>query len=529
MKYFVIKRYYIYLFVVLFAFSLYFLYDNYQNKDIKDVKISIEKINSFVISEKNAEFIKLNNREYSIPFHPIRIIKIQSDIYYIDSGKIYKINSQSKKIVEIKIPYKSQEIVNLALFNNKIYFLDKLNIIYVYDLSNKKFIQKYNFNYIKDIEPQFISIKSNNKVYILDNSQNIIFSLENNKIIPFKFKKLENIIQYSNFDLTESVDFYKENNDFYVLNRGNILKIISNNVTNEYNLNQKNDIYNYLRIFSDKNLKNIYFIGGYNGSIKSFSKLNKKVEGNYFIKYKNTSLAVYDLFIENNVLYILADNYLIIYDNFRENNFNLLRDNFDYDLLDKSLEIINLKNIRLPLDNGSSLPLHASVYPGARRLYRTGIHEGIDFFENVNINTPVISCKKGIVIRVDKNYKNIDKKTHENILKKCKDLGYTPSDIADLLRGRQVVIKHENNLISVYSHLSKVNSDLEIGQEVDEGDILGYIGNSGTKDDVNKTNKGLHLHFELHINDKSKNLEYYLGKYLSVEESMQIYQKIMSN
>ncbi|MFN8578538.1 MAG: M23 family metallopeptidase, partial [Candidatus Sericytochromatia bacterium] len=320
-----------------------------------------------------------------------------------------------------------------------------------------------------------------------------------------------------------------ENKDFYILNRGNILKTSSSDSIYDFNISEQHDLYNYLKVYSNKKLNNIYLIGGYNGTIKVFSKKEKEIIGNYFIKYKNKNLVVYDIFIDKNNLYILADNYLIIFNKFVENDFRLIKNNIDYDLLEESLKSLSLGKLKLPLDNGSSLPLHSSVYPGARRLYRTGVHEGIDFFENVTTKTPVISSKKGIVLRVDKNYKEIDKKKYDNILKESNSQGYTPPDIEDLLRGRQVVLKHDNNLITVYAHLSKVNEDLELNQEIDENDILGYVGNSGTKDGVNHSTKGLHLHFEVHINDKSKKLEYYLGKYLTIEETMQIYQKIISN
>lgn len=521
------KKYIVFLFIPLLLISFYFLYENYQNKDFKSVKIKTDKINGLIINENNSKVIKLNSRKNNLPFHPVKLIKLRNFIYYIDSGKIFTLNLNSQKISQIKIPFYTHEIVNMTSFGNTIYFLDKLNLIYLYNTSTGKFTNKLNFNYIKDIEPQFISITKDEKVYILDNSQNKIFYINKNNLYTFNQNVSNNLLQNSDLNLTESIDFYKEKNNFYILNRGNTLKVISGNTSDEYNIIQQQDSYNYLKLYSAPYLKNLYFSGAYNGNIIAVSKEDKTIKGNYYLKYQNKNLPVYDLFIEKNVLYILSGNYLFIHNNFNENKFNQIPTAVNSDLLSDSINSIALKNIKIPLDNGTSLPLHASVYPGARRLYRYGIHEGIDFFENVSTSTPVIACKKGKIIRIDKEYKQLDKISHDKILKKCKQLGYTSADIADLLRGRQVVIQHDNNVISIYAHLSKVNNALEINQEIDQGDILGYVGNSGTTDDVNKTGKGLHLHFELHINDKTKNLEYYLGKYLTVEESMQIYQKIL--
>ncbi len=510
------------IFILVCSLVIYFLYENYQNKD-KIIKPSKkEYINSLVISEKNAKVIKLSNSKNFLPFHPVKMIPLENEIIFINQGKLFNFQIKSSKIVEIKIPFYTHEIVNANLFKNKIYFLDKLNLIYVYDLKNKNFI-KLNFNQYKDLEPQFISISSSENINILDNSRNKIFILNNNQLKEYKQNNSESSNFNTDNNLTESIDFYSEKGIFYVLEKGNTLKLLSKNQSDEYSLIQKNDSYGYLKINSNNLLKNLYFSGGYNGNIISVSKITKKIEGIYYLYFKNNLLPIFDLCIKNNIMYILAGNYIFIFDDFKENQFkkSVLSKNYK-NLFSDSLK--NLKGFKIPIDNGDSLPRHSSLFAGARRLYRNGIHEGIDFFENVDTSTPVIATKKGIVIRADVNYKEISISEHKNILANCQKLGFTTPQIANKLRGRQVIIQHENNIISVYSHLSKVN--VKKGDIVDDSDIVGYVGNSGTTDGVYKTNKGLHLHFEIHIDDKSKDLEYYLGKYLSVEETMQIYRQI---
>lgn len=54
--------------------------------------------------------------------------------------------------------------------------------------------------------------------------------------------------------------------------------------------------------------------------------------------------------------------------------------------------------------------------------------------------------------------------------------------------GNVVVVRHSNGLETYYAHLSKIN--VEIGQEVFAGDILGLGGNTGRS-------RGSHLHFEV--------------------------------
>jgi murein DD-endopeptidase MepM/ murein hydrolase activator NlpD len=54
--------------------------------------------------------------------------------------------------------------------------------------------------------------------------------------------------------------------------------------------------------------------------------------------------------------------------------------------------------------------------------------------------------------------------------------------------GNVVVVRHNNGLETYYAHLSKMN--VEVGQEIFAGDILGLGGNTGRS-------RGSHLHFEV--------------------------------
>ncbi|CAM3985753.1 peptidoglycan DD-metalloendopeptidase family protein [Mesobacillus thioparans] len=90
---------------------------------------------------------------------------------------------------------------------------------------------------------------------------------------------------------------------------------------------------------------------------------------------------------------------------------------------------------------------------------RHGHHKGIDIAGE--FKTPIHSVDKGIVT---KSY-------------------YSGS------YGHVVFIKHDNNLETVYAHLNKRN--VEEGQAVNQGDIIGLMGNTGDS-------SGVHLHFEIH-------------------------------
>ena len=55
--------------------------------------------------------------------------------------------------------------------------------------------------------------------------------------------------------------------------------------------------------------------------------------------------------------------------------------------------------------------------------------------------------------------------------------------------GKFVVLRHSNNLVTLYAHLSRIA--VEAGSAIKRGDLLGYVGNTGYS-------KGAHLHFTVY-------------------------------
>ena len=96
------------------------------------------------------------------------------------------------------------------------------------------------------------------------------------------------------------------------------------------------------------------------------------------------------------------------------------------------------------------------------RLYRGKPHNGLDI--GAPIGTPVFAADDGIIEAVDNNDKNYYRKYQY---------------------GKYILIKHNNNMATLYAHLSKyVVSE---GNSVKRGDLIGYSGNTGYS-------TGPHLH-----------------------------------
>ena len=97
-------------------------------------------------------------------------------------------------------------------------------------------------------------------------------------------------------------------------------------------------------------------------------------------------------------------------------------------------------------------------------------HKGIDLAAPEG--TPVYACKSGEVL----------------------------SASIDSTYGNFIILQHENNMQSVYAHLSKFA--VSEGY-VRSGTVIGYVGTTGLS-------TGPHLHFEIRTNGKNRNPQDYL-------------------
>jgi murein DD-endopeptidase MepM/ murein hydrolase activator NlpD len=154
---------------------------------------------------------------------------------------------------------------------------------------------------------------------------------------------------------------------------------------------------------------------------------------------------------------------------------------------------------------GAHVSTRTSHLPGAPRTYRNGVHEGLDWYSygtgtRIDRNTPVYSIADGVVVRADHDYREMTTPEREALLAKGADNdGQTPEDILDRMRGRSVWIQHDKGLMARYVHLERIDPHVQVGQKIKAGDIIGYVGNSGTSDGAKGNDEGLHLHLDLFL------------------------------
>lgn len=97
-------------------------------------------------------------------------------------------------------------------------------------------------------------------------------------------------------------------------------------------------------------------------------------------------------------------------------------------------------------------------------LYRGKPHNGTDF--GAPIGTQIFAVADGVVTAMGNNDKSMTLKYQY---------------------GRHIMVKHGNNLSTLYAHLSSFRPGLVVGQAVKRGELIGYSGNTGYS-------TGPHLH-----------------------------------
>jgi murein DD-endopeptidase MepM/ murein hydrolase activator NlpD len=159
-----------------------------------------------------------------------------------------------------------------------------------------------------------------------------------------------------------------------------------------------------------------------------------------------------------------------------------------------------LTGFTFPIEGGC-LPVGDQLMPNAPRTYRNGTHEGVDLYNVDNCTligkgTPVLAAKDGIVIRADLDYTDLTMERYQEI-----SADITSAEALDEFRGRQVWIDHGNGIVTRYCHLSGIAGGITQGATVSAGDVIAFVGESGTPESITNPGNEYHLHFEVRVGD----------------------------
>jgi murein DD-endopeptidase MepM/ murein hydrolase activator NlpD len=177
---------------------------------------------------------------------------------------------------------------------------------------------------------------------------------------------------------------------------------------------------------------------------------------------------------------------------------------------------------------GACLPFTEALMPNAPRLYRNGVHEGVDIYPgyacaHVKLDTPILAVYDGTVMRADLDYVDLTRQQVEELAARTAAQGYSDPETLDTYRGRQVWINHGSGVVSRYAHLASIAPGIEVGVRVEQGQHVGGMGESGTPESVLAPGTDIHLHYEIRIGDS------FLGADLPPDVVRGLYERLFSD
>ena len=192
-----------------------------------------------------------------------------------------------------------------------------------------------------------------------------------------------------------------------------------------------------------------------------------------------------------------------------------------------SLDPDNLSGFTQPVE-GACLPFTDLLMPNAPRLYRNGVHEGVDIYPgyacaHVEEGTPILAVYDGEVVRSDLDYVDITLQQVEELAARTARQGYSDPETLDIYRGRQVWVDHGSGVVSRYAHLASIAPGIEVGVQVRQGQVIGGMGESGTPEFITAPGTEIHLHYEIRIGDS------FLGEGLPPDIVRGLYERLFSD
>lgn len=222
-------------------------------------------------------------------------------------------------------------------------------------------------------------------------------------------------------------------------------------------------------------------------------------------------------------LVAVADNDLYVYDS-TGRDCDTLAGGFDRPTLYGVDVLTALGDATNPIE-GMSLPPWPRVYPGANRLYRLGIHRGVDIYrwsapEGFGIGTEIRALSSGTVTVATVDYEPVSSDEWFDLVTAASTAGTTSEQILERMQGRHVWIDHGDGIRSLYSHMVEMDPAIRPGVTVTAGQRLGGVGVSGTLAESTPGTAVEHLHFEVHIGER------YLGQGVTLRETMWWYDQV---
>jgi len=444
----------------------------------------------------------------------------------IDSLILKRIDPPAKN--ELPIPWHEFNEFTYLPGKQALVLLDKSGDLFEYLLAepeNKRWqVLRANSNKLGQPDPDYVSLyPMDNSVFLLDPERNQIWQLDantrpaSNKLRALLPGILAWKLRAGDINITDAIAINYLDRRIYLLTKNGDIR--------QYGISSgaHNLCHSLGRLYFKKpaHMRPTRFYTTDNGDLYIVERANNRVvkispaQGSVHALIFPAACNLRGLVVSGNGFWIISGDHFIYKGPSDESTLSAKTNSYELDP--------RLKGLILPIA-GQYLPGHPGVYPGARRLYRCGVHEGLDFFNQpgaktkIITGTPVRAANAGKITRIDSAYKDMTYAKYNRVIRECWQTHQTSDKNEDLFRGCQVWIDSNNGLLAKYAHLCKANNKLHLGDQIKQGDIIGYVGVSGTGENLPGHTPYPHLHFELWLDGK------YLGWSLTPAETISLFE-----
>lgn len=487
---------------------------------------------------------------------PNRLVCNATDCYFLARGQLYALSVATDLNPDRPVPAPLiqsrrfqlptgeyvRELSDLSLMaNGQLALLDKSNDLYLYTPAKNQWQMALKARpHTSQPDPHFIALAHyEQKLYLLDYARNQIWRWQTPGQQPRLFFRREVMswdIKPGDHNLVDGIDLTIDG-DIYVLTRtGQIHRYQAGKVLGQpwldlNTLEQARPLKQPLALRALRHQgPDLYVVDAGNQQILQIDKHTRQLKKQWILADNQLEWhLLHDLAFAGDKMLALAGNQLLA-----------LPEQTSHQQVTLKYQDIHpvdqvLKGFQKPIAS-ADLPDNAGIYPGARRLYRRGIHEGADFYDPQNpqgggaavrYGSEVRAVQAGTVIRADHGFQEMTPAQRAAAVQDSVARHETSRENEDRFRGQQVWIKHAQGVVSIYAHLSGIPPQIQEGLDVKQGDLIGYVGNSGISDGVGGSRSNPHLHLEIWLRgiDDPVNGEY-LGKWLSLPETRAIWERV---
>lgn len=155
-----------------------------------------------------------------------------------------------------------------------------------------------------------------------------------------------------------------------------------------------------------------------------------------------------------------------------------------------AVEFVNKGKTHQAIHFGNANSKYAYYTPEGKSLHKSFLRSPLEF---TRVSSSFSNGRRHPILHKVRAHKGVDLAARSGTRIKASGDGKVAFKGRKGGYGNVIILKHQNGIKTLYGHLSRFAKGLHVGQEVEQSDIIGYVGMSGLA-------TGPHLHYEFLLN-----------------------------